>query len=59
MLASICKITWNYIPENGHLQTTCLKLFECVEDKDKTEVKANYKDINNRNIRGEEGMWKV
>jgi hypothetical protein len=48
-----------YIPDNGNLQTTCLKLFDCVEDKDKTEAQASYKGISNLNIRNEEGTWKV
>jgi hypothetical protein len=48
----------SYNPENGNLQTTCLKLFECVEDKDKTETQASYKGIINLNIRKEDGMWK-
>jgi hypothetical protein len=59
MLTSIYQTTWNYIPENGNLQTTCLKIFECVEDKVKTDVKANYKGINNINIREVEEMWKL
>jgi hypothetical protein len=47
MLAStnIYQTRWHYIPEKGNLQTTCLKLFECVEDKDKTEAQASYKGI--------------
>jgi hypothetical protein len=58
MLTSIYQTTWNYISENGNLQTTCLERLECVEDKDKTEAKANYKGINNINIREEGEMWK-
>jgi hypothetical protein len=47
-----------YISTNGNLQT-CLKLPECVEDKDKTEAQANYEGISNINIRKEDGMRKV
>jgi hypothetical protein len=45
MLKNIYQTTWNYIPENGNLQTTCLERLECVEDKDEREAKANDKGI--------------